>query len=87
MLAVLYNSLYPFYWTECGLLSKYEQKFDMFTKGEWNVTENEMELLRMIREHDDPERALVIAVEVITSFLGLRGSSEEPAADDQPEQT
>ena len=41
----------------------------------------EMELIRMIREHDDPGRALVIAVEVITSFLTQHGSSEaqEPA--------
>ncbi len=29
----------------------------------------EMELVRMIREHDEPEKALVIAVEVITDFL------------------
>lgn len=40
----------------------------------------EMELIRMIREHDESEKALAIAVEVITSFLKQRGSSEEPAA-------
>lgn len=40
----------------------------------------EMELVRMIREHDEPEKALMVAVEVITSFLKQRGSSEEQAA-------
>lgn len=44
------------------------------------MSKNEMELLGMIREHDEPEKALKIAVEVITSFLKLHGSSEEPAA-------
>ena len=39
----------------------------------------EMELVRMIREHDEPEKALVIAVEVITSFLKQHESSEEQA--------
>ena len=39
------------------------------------MNDNEMELLRMIREHDEPEKALEIAVEVITSFL----TENEPA--------
>lgn len=39
----------------------------------------EMELLGMIREHDEPEKALLIATEVITSFLAQHGSSEAPA--------
>lgn len=59
-----------------------EHKFDIavYTKGVCIMTENELKLLRMIREHDDPEQALVIALEVITSFLGQHGSSEEPDA-------
>ena len=44
------------------------------------MSKNEMELLGMIREHDEPEKALKIAVEVITSFLKRHGSSEEPSA-------
>ena len=33
------------------------------------MNENEMKLIGMIRESDDPEKALVVAVEVITDFL------------------
>lgn len=33
------------------------------------MTDNELELLKLIRENDNPERALVKAVEVITLFL------------------
>lgn len=42
------------------------------------MSKNEIELLELIREHDDPEKALMIAVDVITSFLAQRGSSEVP---------
>lgn len=44
------------------------------------MSNNEMELVRMIREHDEPEKALVVAIEVITSFLAQHGSSEVPTA-------
>jgi len=44
------------------------------------MSNNEMTLIRLIREHDEPEKALVIAVAVITSFLRQHGSSEEPSA-------
>ena len=44
------------------------------------MNENEMELLRMIREHDDSEQAFMIALDIIISFLGQHESSEEPAA-------
>ena len=40
------------------------------------MSKNELELLDMIREHDDPEKAMMIAVEIITSFLTQHGSSE-----------
>lgn len=36
----------------------------------------ERKLIGMIRESDDPEKAMVIAVEVITDFLGQLRSSE-----------
>lgn len=43
------------------------------------MSNNEMELVRLIREHDEPEKALMIAIGVITSFLAQHGSSEEPS--------
>ncbi len=33
------------------------------------MDEYELRLLQMIRKSDDPEKALVVAVEVITDFL------------------
>lgn len=44
------------------------------------MNENERKLIGLIRESDDPERASVIAVEVITGFLRQLQSSEAPAA-------
>lgn len=40
------------------------------------MNENEMKLIGLIRESDDPERAIVVAVEVITDFLTQLRSSE-----------
>lgn len=44
------------------------------------MNENEMNLIGLIRESDDPEKALVTAVEVITDFLEQFRSSAAPAA-------
>lgn len=44
------------------------------------MNENEMRLLGIIRESDDPEKAMLVAVEVITDFLRQLLSSEAPAA-------
>lgn len=44
------------------------------------MSKNDMELVRLIREHDEPEKALLIAIEVITLFLTQHESFEEPAA-------
>lgn len=44
------------------------------------MNENEMKLIGMIRESEDPEKALTVAVEVITDFLKQLQSSEEPSA-------
>ena len=49
------------------------------------MNENEMKLIGMIRESDDPEKALAVAVEVITDFLMQFRSSEAPAAAGLPE--
>lgn len=39
------------------------------------MCENEKKLIGMIRESDDPGEAMVVAVEVITSYLTRHGSS------------
>ena len=44
------------------------------------MTENEKELLRIIRENDNPEHALIAATAIILDFLKLHGSSEAQAA-------
>jgi hypothetical protein len=33
------------------------------------MTENEIMLLKLIREHNSPENAIVIAIEIISNFL------------------
>lgn len=33
------------------------------------MTENERELLKLIREHENPEQALLIALEIMSRFL------------------
>lgn len=40
------------------------------------MTENEMRLIEIIRENDDPEKALTTAVSIISSFLERLQSSE-----------
>ena len=39
-----------------------------------------MELIRMIRENDNPEQALLTATMVILDYLRQHESSEEPVA-------
>ena len=46
------------------------------------MTDNEIELIKIIRENDNPERALVTAVETILSYLRQRESSQLQAAAD-----
>lgn len=43
------------------------------------MTENETELIRMIRDHDNPEQALMTATVIILGFLKQLESSEEQA--------
>ena len=42
------------------------------------MTENEIKLIELIRENDNPEQAIITAVSIITSFLEQPQSSEEP---------
>ena len=44
------------------------------------MTENEKELIKLIRENDNPERALMAATVIILGYLKQLGSSEEPSA-------
>jgi hypothetical protein len=44
------------------------------------VSKNEVELINMIRENDNPEEALMTAALIILGFLEQHGSSEEQAA-------
>lgn len=44
------------------------------------MTDNEKELIKIIRENDNPEIALVTAVETILLYLKQRGSYQEQAA-------
>ncbi len=49
------------------------------------MTENEYDLIRIIREHDKPDAALLAAAAIILDFLKLHGSSVEPASADLQE--
>lgn len=46
------------------------------------MTDNEMELIKIIRENDNPQTALAVAVETILLYLKQRGSYQEPAVAD-----
>ena len=44
------------------------------------MSENNVELIRMIRENDNPEHALMVAVTIILGHLRQHESSEEQVA-------
>lgn len=44
------------------------------------MSENQIELISLIRENDSPEQALMIAATVILGFLKLHESSVEQAS-------
>ena len=43
------------------------------------MTDNELKLIKLIRENDNPEEAIITAVNIITSFLEQSRSFEEPS--------
>ena len=51
-------------------------------KGLGILSENGMELIRMIRENDNPEQALMAAATIILGYLKQHGSSEVQASAD-----
>lgn len=50
------------------------------------VTKNEKELVELIRENDNPGRAVMIAIDTILSFLEQHESSQELTVVDPLEQ-
>ena len=48
------------------------------------MTHEEQELITLIRQSEQPEEALAIAVEIITSILTQHESSQEPSASFPP---
>ena len=44
------------------------------------MTQNEIELIKLVRENDNPEQALMTAATIILGFLKQHGSSEEQVA-------
>ena len=46
------------------------------------MSENEKEMISIIRENDNPSEAVVIAIEIISSFLRQYGSSQSPSVAD-----
>ena len=52
-------------------------------KGVMTMTNNELELINIIREHKNPEQALLTAVLIIGSALEQSLSYQEPFADSQ----
>ena len=40
------------------------------------MTQNELELLNLIREHNNPEQSLMTATKIIVEYLNLLESSE-----------
>lgn len=48
---------------------KNTNKCSEYTKGEKTMTDNELQLIEMIRNHPEPDKALEAAVAVIVTFL------------------
>lgn len=46
------------------------------------MTDNEIKLIKIIREHSNPVRALVVAINIIVSHLRQHGSSPTPSSVD-----
>lgn len=63
---------------------KIEHAFANYERGITIMTDNEKELINIIRANDNPEQALMTAAVIIVNFLKQRGSSEVQAAADLP---
>lgn len=58
---------------------KMERMFAIFKvrEGDFFMSNRELELIKLIREHDDPEGALETAANIILAFLKQHESFEE----------
>ena len=56
-----------------------EHMFGLYLRGAPIMSENEKELIRMIRENDNPTTALMTAAVIILGFLKQHESSEVQA--------
>ena len=54
-------------------------------RGIVEVDDNKMELIKMIRENDNPERALMTATLIVLGYLKQHGSSAEQVVVGQQE--
>ena len=61
---------------------KIKRVFDTEIKGDKVMTDNEKELIKIIRENDNPGPALMTATVIILGYLKRHGSSEAPASVD-----
>lgn len=43
------------------------------------MTENELKLIKLIRENDNPVQAMTTAILIVSGYLKQHGSSEAPA--------
>jgi hypothetical protein len=48
------------------------------------MTRNEYELMYLIRTNENPQKALLTAIDIICQYITPRGSSREPSAADPP---
>lgn len=49
------------------------------------MTDNERELINIIRENENPTQALITAIEIVNAYLELSLSYQVPFADSQRE--
>ena len=53
-------------------------------RGDELMTKNEQELINIIRASEDPEKAMVTAIQIICHYLELHELSPTPPAADPP---
>ena len=54
-------------------------------RGVEPMTRNEYELMYLIRTNDNPQKALMTAIDIICQYIEQHGSLREPPAADQQE--
>ena len=49
------------------------------------MTRNEYELMYLIRTNENPQKAVMTAIDIICQYIKQHGSLQEPPVADQPE--